>query len=109
MVRAMARSDHWRCLHAQMRSHLLEGDLQLPAQHKPFQNLRRVHGQVSAQQCLCGEFALGVSNQDPAQGHGRLARTIPDRSLRGELHRTGRAVVPGYRGGGPGLTGTVDE
>ena len=44
-----------------MRSHLLEGDLQLPAQHKPFQNLRRVHGQVSAQQSLCDEFALGGS------------------------------------------------
>ena len=76
-------------LHAQMRSHFLEGDLQLPAQHKPFQNLRRFHGQVSAQQSLCGEFALGVPNQDPAQGHGRLARAIPDRRLRGEFHRGG--------------------
>ena len=55
-------------LHAQVSPHLLEGDLQLPAQHKPFQALRRVHGQVSAQQSLGGEFALGVPNQDPAAG-----------------------------------------
>ena len=50
-------------LHAQVSPHFLEGDLQLPAQ---FQNLHRVHGQVSAQQSLCREFALGVPNQNPA-------------------------------------------
>ena len=38
-----------------------------------------------------------VPNQDPAQGHGRLARAVPDRRLRGEFHRAGSAVVPGYR------------
>ena len=93
-------------LHAQMRSHFLEGDLQLPAQHKPFQNLRRFHGPVSAQQSLC--VRPGGPEPRPSQGHGRLARAIPDRRLRGEFHRAGRAVV-GYRGGGPGQTGMVDE
>ena len=92
-----------------MRSHLLEGNLQLPAQHKPFENLHRFHGQVSAQQSLCGEFALGVPNQDPAQGHRRLARAVPDRRLRCEFHRADRAVVPGCRRGGPGHGGQVQE
>ena len=96
-------------LHAQMRPHLLEGDLQLPAQHKPFQDLRRIRRRIGAEQGLGSEFALGVPNQDPTQGYRRLARAVPDRRLRGESQRAGSAVVPGCRHGGPGHGGQVQE
>ena len=96
-------------LHAQMRPHLLEGDLQLPAQHKPFQDLRRVRRRIGAEQGLGSEFALWVPNQDPAQGHRRLARAVPDRRLRGEFHRAGSAVVPGCRHLNPWHGGQVQE
>ena len=82
-------------LHAQMRPHLLEGDLQLPAQHKPFQYLRRIRRRIGAEQGLGSEFALGVPNQDPTQGYRRLARAVPDRRLRGESPNV--RVVPSYQ------------
>ena len=87
-------------LHAQVSAHFLEGGVPpvaSAAQTIPESAPGPRPVSVSAQQSLCGEFALGVSNQDPAQGHGRLARAIPDRRLRGEFHRAGSAVVPGYR------------
>ena len=56
-------------LHAQVGPHLLKepapylirGDLQLPAQDKPFQDLGRVRRWVGAQQGLGGEGALGIA------------------------------------------------
>ena len=87
-------------LHAQVSPHLLKGDLQLPAQHKPFQtDLRRVRRRIGAEQ-LGSEFALWVPNQDPAQGHRRL----PERhqtAVCEVTQRAGSAVVPGCRHGGP--------
>ena len=73
----------WRCtgngsvrslalgLHAQVSLHPLKGGLQLPAQHRPFLGPHRVHGQVGAQQTLCGVSPVGVPDQYPAQGRGR--------------------------------------
>ena len=84
-------------LHAQVSPHLLKGDLQLPAQDKPFQDPRRVRRRIGAEQGLGSEFALWVPDQDPAQGHRRLARAVPDCRLRREFHRAGSAVVPGCR------------
>ena len=81
-------------LHAQVGPHLLEGDLMLPAQYKPFQDLRRVRRRVGTEQGLRGEDALGISNQHPANEHGGLARAVPDRCLGGEFHR---GVVPSYQ------------
>ena len=74
-----------------MRPHLLEGDLQLPAQHKPFQYLRRIRRRIGAEQGLGSEFALGVPNQ--GQGYRRLARAVPDRRLQVSPMR----VVPSYQ------------
>ena len=60
MVRAKARSDHWRWVsHAQVGPHLLKGNLQLPAEHKPFQYLDRVRRRVGTEQGLGGESAQG--------------------------------------------------
>ena len=107
----------WRCtgngsvrslalgLHAQVSPHPLKGGLQLPAQHRPFLDPRRVHGQVGAQQTLCGESPVGVPDQYPAQGHGRPARAIPHRGRRDEFHRASGAVAAVHRSGGPGQTG----
>ena len=84
------------CLHTQMGSYLVEGDLQLPAQYKPFQDLGRVRRRVGTEQGLSGEGALGVSDQHPANEDGGLAGAVPDRRLGGEFHGAGDAVVPGH-------------
>ena len=88
--------------HSQMRPHLLEGDLQLPAQHKPFQDLCRSHCRVGTEQRLGVEFAFGVSNQYPTNGHGWFAGVIPERRLRGEFRPADSTVIPSHRGGIPG-------
>ena len=88
-------------LHARVSPHLPGGDLQLPAQHKPLQDLRWVRRRIGTEQGLRGEDALGISNQHPANEHGGLARAVPDRCLGGEFHRAGGAVIPGHHGTGP--------
>ena len=101
VVRAMARSGHWRWgLQAQVGPHflkepapyLIRGDLQLPAQDKPFQDLGRVLRRVGAEQGLQVEGTLGASDKNPANEHRRLARAVPDRGLWGEFHRVGGDV-----------------
>ena len=118
MVRAMARSDHWRWgLHAQVGSHLLKepapylirGNFQLPAQDKPFQDLGRFRRWVGAQQGLGGEGALGIADQHPANEDWRLAGAVPDCRLGGEFHGAGGAVIPGHCGAGPSYLGLVEE
>ena len=97
------------CLHTQMGSYLVEGDLQLPAQYKPFQDLGRVRRRVGTEQGLSGEGALGVSDQHPANEDGGLAGAVPDRRLGGEFHGAGDAVVPGHRGAGPSYIRLLKE
>ena len=75
--------DGWRCtgngsvrslavgLHPQVSPRLLKGELQLPAQDKPFQDLGRVRRWVGTEQGLCGVYPVGVPDQYPAQGRGR--------------------------------------
>ena len=70
---------------AQMGSSFLEGDLQLPTQDKPFQDLGRVSRRVGGQQSLGIEGTFGVSDQHPADGHRRFARAVPDGGLGSEL------------------------
>ena len=96
-------------LHAQMGPHLLKSDLQLPAQHEPFQDLRRVCRRVGAQQGLGREGALWVSDQHPANAHRGFARAVPDCGLGGEFHSAGGAVVPAHRGAGPGYLRLVSS
>ena len=97
------------CLHTQMGSYLVEGDLQLPAQYKPFQDLGRVRRRVGTEQGLSGEGALGVSDQHPANEDGGLAGAVPDRRLGGEFHGAGDAVVPGHLGAGPSYIRLLKE
>ena len=99
-------------LHAQVGTHLLKepapylirGDLQLPAQDKPFQDLGRVRRWVGAQQGLGGEGALGIADQHPANEDGRLAGAVPDCRLRREFHRAGGAVMGTIQPWYPGRT-----
>ena len=95
--------------HAQVGSHLLESNFQLPAQDEPFQDLGRVRRWVGAQQGLGGEGALGISDQHPADEDWRLAGAVPDRRLGGEFHRAGGAVIPGHGHTGPSYLGLVEE
>ena len=85
--------------HAQVSPHLLVGDFQFPAQHKPLQDPGRSHGLVSTEQGLGVEFTLRVSDQYPAGGYGRFAMVIPDSGLGGEFQGLDGAVVPGHRCG----------
>ena len=96
-------------LHAQVGPHLLKGDLQLPVQHKPLEDLGRVRCQVRTEQGLGSEGALGVSDQYPANERRRLAGAVPDRPLRGEFHGAVGAAVPGNRGAGPADRGLVEQ
>ena len=110
--------DGWRCtgngsvrslalgLDPQVSPRLLKGELQLPAQDKPFQDLGRVRRWVGTEQGLCGVSPVGVPDQYPAQGRGRPARAIQHRGM-GVVSSTVRvvAVAPVHRGGGPGQPG----
>ena len=72
---SMACSGHWRWVSTPRSPHLLEGDLQLPAQH-PFQDLRRVRRRIGAE-TRPGELnsPWGSRTKTPARGTGGL----PDR------------------------------
>ena len=96
-------------LHAQVGPHLLKGDLQLPAQDKPFQDLGRVRRRVGAEQGLGVEDALRVADQHPAQEYRRLAGAVPDRGLGGEFHGAGGAVVPVHGHAGPSCVVLIKE
>ena len=96
-------------LYSQVGPHLLKSDLQLPAKHKPFQDLGRVRCRAGAQQGLGSEGLLGVADQHPANDRRGLAGAVPDRRLGGDFHHAGGAVVPGNRGTGPSYLGLVKD
>ena len=107
VVRAMARSDHWRCVSTPRwvrTSWKVTSSCQRSTNRSriwPFQDLSRVRRRVGTEQGLSGEGALGVSDQHPANEDGGLAGAVADRRLGGEFHGAGGAVVPGHRGAGP--------
>ena len=83
-------------LHAQVSPHLLKepapylirGDLQLPAQHKPFQHLHPVRRRTGAEQGLGSEFALWVPNQDPERRPLALTKWLRlDRTASRQMHK----------------------
>ncbi len=55
------------------------------------------------------ELPEWVSNENPANGHRRLAAVIPERGVRAEFHRTGIVVVPCDRCPAPACIGAVEE
>jgi hypothetical protein len=64
-------------LEPEMPPCLLEGHFQLPAHHKPTDDLLWVSFKVGTQKSLGFELSLRVSEKDPAQGYGEQARGIP--------------------------------
>jgi hypothetical protein len=86
-----------RC-HPQMRPRFFPRDFHRPATHKPGQYLFAGLLQMGRQQGLGFEALVRVANQDPAESHRRLARVIPDRRVRGNLHLTGAFPIPMVNG-----------
>src|SRR5215212_11437427 len=73
------------CLKSQMPTHLLEGYFQLPAHHKPTDDLLWIGIEVGTKEGLGFELSLRVSDKDPAQGYGEQARAVPHGCLRSDL------------------------
>jgi hypothetical protein len=107
VVRAMAWSDHCRWVFdAQMSTDLAEGDLELPVQDEPGDNLQRINGEVGAEHGLGGELAAWVADEDPADSYGGKPvwyhPAVPERSWMGRscspYQRTRRSVVHAVAG-----------
>jgi hypothetical protein len=80
--------------YAQMSSHFLESDLDLPTANEPFQNLDRVSGLIGTQQRFRLEPSFGVTDQDPANGYRGHAAVIPNGSIASDLDLRRTLSVP---------------
>ena len=80
--------------YSQVSTHLLESYFQLPAQHKPFNNLGGSNVEVGTQQRLWPKLTQGITDQDPTNGHRGFALVIPDCAVGGDLQRAVGAVIP---------------
>lgn len=84
---------------AETGARFLKGDFQLPAQNRPFHNLRRLNSAISAEERL-GLQRLSrvriqlVCNQHPAQRNWRQPVMIPDCSVRSQTKPTCSAAIP---------------
>ena len=96
-------------LHSEVGAHLLEGDLDAPAQQKPLDDLKRIGPSIGADQCLRSHLAERISDQYPSDMHGRSSPAIPDCGLGCNLQCACRPVLPGHRYPGPGHIGVVQE
>ena len=83
-------------LNAQVRSRFFQGDLQLPTQHEPLDDLRRGGGQCGAAQSLRGELAQRITEQDPAQGDDGQAGVIPDSCATHQFDRALEVAIAGH-------------
>src|SRR5215210_3544263 len=81
-------------LESQVPAHLLEGHFQLPAHHEPREDLLRIGIEVGTQQCLGFELSFGITDQNPAHGHGEQARGVPHGRLGSDLDHALFAPVP---------------
>src|SRR5215218_6119033 len=77
-----------------MPTHLLEGPFQLPAHHKPTEDLMRIGLKVGTQQCLSFELSFRIMDQNPAHGHGERARGVPHGRLGRDFDHTLPAPIP---------------
>ncbi len=103
-----------------MGAHLLEGDLHLPALQVGGEDGGRGPVGVGAEQGLGLPASARVAQEQPAQGHGGLARVVPESRAGGGLEASLGAVGPALAQGGPlrvrvgrhrlqgGLTGAHD-
>ena len=81
-------------LHSQVRTDFLEGDLQLPAQHQPFNDSRGSSIEIGARQRLGLEFPQGITYQDPPNRDWGFALVIPDCGIGGDFQCAVRAAIP---------------
>src|SRR5215212_12066771 len=85
-----------------MPTHLLEGYFQLPTHNKPGEDLLRIGLKIGTKEGLSLELSFGIADQDPAHGHGRQARGVPNGRLGSDLDHALSAAVPvSDRGGLP--------
>ena len=96
-------------LHSEVGAHLLEGDLDAPAQQKPLDDLKGIGPSIGADQCLRSHLAERVSDQYPSDMHGRSSPAIPECGLGCNLQCACRPVLPRHRYPGPGHIGVVQE
>ena len=68
-------------LHAQLSTHFMKSDFDLPASYKPLDDLLGRNGKISAKQSLGLEDLFGIPDNDPTDGQRRLSRVEPDRCL----------------------------
>src|SRR5829696_7464931 len=77
-----------------MPTHLLEGHFQLPAHHKPTEDLLGIGLKVGTQQCLGFELSFRITDQHPAHGHREQARGVPHGRLGRDFDHTLPAPIP---------------
>src|SRR5215208_2059338 len=67
---------------------------QVPAHHKPTEDLLRISLEVGTQEGLGFELSFGITDQHPAQGHGEQPSGVPHGCLGSDLDRAILAPVP---------------
>jgi hypothetical protein len=77
-----------------MSSDFLEGDLDLPTADEPGEDVARAGVEIGSEEGLWLELAFGISNERPADRHGRLAAAIPQRGAAGDLAEAIGSAVP---------------
>src|SRR3712207_1824977 len=77
-----------------MSAHLLEGDFQLPAHHKPTDDLLRISVKVGTQEGLGSELSLRVTDQNPTNRYSEQARGVPNGRRRSDLDHALFAPIP---------------
>ncbi len=95
VVRAMACSDHWRCV-STPRCARTSWKVTSICQRRA--NQRRIWTGigllVGAQQGLGGELAQGIANEHPPDGDRDKARVVPDSRLRDILDTAVSVAIP---------------
>src|SRR3712207_5305642 len=77
-----------------MPTHLLEGRFELPAHHKPTDDLLWISSKVGTQESLGFELSLRIAHQNPAQGYGEQACAVPHGRLGSDLDHTLPTPIP---------------
>jgi hypothetical protein len=103
VVRAMARSDHWRCVSTPRCARTW---WKVPsicgAPGKPEQDLDRIGLPVGAEQGLGRKLAQGIADEHPPDGHRDTPRVVPEGISCDRLEAAVAVAVPaGKRDGRP--------
>jgi len=85
---------------SQVVADLVECHLQLPPQDEPGHDLGRGGVEVRAEESLGREGVVGVADEDPANGDGRVAGAVPQRRVGDDLDGPVGLAVPERDGQG---------